>query len=121
MLPVEVARILPREIVNFLERLGFRFISHPARDVALWLACIPFILPAPVIAGFIALSKRIKGDRDPRWSLILTLSVINFILSAAVLAWISMLLGGWMADRLNDLLGPLFLWPSNPSPDSIPV
>lgn len=121
MPPVEMARILPREIVNLLERLGSRFAGRPARDMALWLACIPFVLPAPVIAGIIALSKRTKGDRDPRWRLVLTLSSANFLLSAAALAWIAALLGGWMAGHLDDFFGPLFFWPSDPGSHSIPV
>lgn len=119
--PVDMTRVLPREIVLVLQRVGGRLASHPARDVALWLACVPLILPAPVIAGSIALSSRIKGNRDPRWRLVIAISIVNFLLSAVAVAWISTILGGWVADRLHDLLGPLFLWPSDPRPTPIPV
>ena len=117
----EMARVLPLDIANVLQRLSGRFARRPARDVALWLACIPLVLPAPVIAGGIAFSERIKGDRDARWWLVIALSVVNFVLSAVAITWIFTLFGGWMVDQLNGLFGPFFLWPADPSPRPIPV
>lgn len=116
-----MARILPIDIAHVLQRLGGRFFRRPTRNVALWLACIPLVLPAPVIAGVIAFSELMKGDRDARWVLVLAISTANFLLSAVAIALISNLFGDWMVDRLDDLFGPFFLWPNDPGPTPIPV
>jgi hypothetical protein len=120
-LTADVAPALPREIINLLKRVGDKLGRRPAKDVALSLACVPLVLPAPIIAGMIALSERVKGNRDPQWRLVLAISISNFVISVIALAGIAMLLGGWMAEQLNDFLGPLFLWPSSPDPESIAV
>ncbi len=121
MQSADLGRVLPPEIMNLLDRVFGRFADRSARDVTLWIACIPLVLPAPVIAGFIALSKRSGGDRDERWRLILMISAVNFALSAVVLAWLSTMLGGWMTDRLHELFGPLYLFSPKPGSISIPV
>lgn len=116
-----MAGALPREIQLILQRIHGRLVSRPARDVALWLACVPFVLPAPLIAGVIALSKRMKGERDPRWRIVLAISCANFVLSAVLLAVLYSILGDWIILRLNELLGPLFFWPYDPEPRAIQV
>lgn len=120
-LPHDMKSVLPREVLHVLHCVGGQFARRPAREVALWLACIPLVLPSPLVAGSIAVSARLKGDRDPRWWLIMALSMVNFFLSALALVWISTFFGNWMVDRLNDLLGPLFIWPADRGPISIPV
>lgn len=109
-----MARELPRDIQLLLQRIHGRLGGHPARDVALWLACIPFVLPAHLVAGAIAVSRRRKGDLDPRWRLVLLISFVNFLVSAIVLSLLYSIIGDWIIVRLEELLGPFFLWPSNP-------
>lgn len=117
----DLRRVLPPEIMNLLDRVFCRFAGRPARDVTLWLACIPLVLPAPIIATFIALAKKNGGDHDKRWRQILIISAVNFALSAIVLAWLSSILGGWMTERLHDLFGPLFLLSPKDAPAAISV
>lgn len=112
---------LPQEIVIILQKIGGRFFRRPARDVAFWLACVPLVIPAPLIAGVIALSRRKSGDADPQWRLILCISVVNFLLSILLLTWLYYLLGEWVLDRFHDLISPFFLWPSEPDALIIPV
>jgi hypothetical protein len=79
-------------------------------------------LPAPLIAGVLALSEKRKGTIDPRWNAILAISSVNLLLSAALMIWLSTIAGDWMLDRLDELLGPFFLWPEQPQqPRSIDV
>jgi len=117
----KMSGVVPREIINLLRRVGGRFSHRPARDVALWLSLVPLLLPGHVIAGTIAVAKRNHGDTDPRWSLVLSISAANFILSFIALIWLYYLLGEWVLDRLNDLLGPFFLWPSDSGSSAVPV
>lgn len=117
----DMTRVLPREVLLVLQRAGGQFARRPAREVALWLACVPLILPSPVVAGALAISARLKGDTDARWWLIMALSAVNFALSSVAIVWISTFFGNWMVDRLNDLLGPFFIWPTDRSLISIPV
>ncbi|MFT6091854.1 MAG: hypothetical protein ACJAWM_001668 [Sulfitobacter sp.] len=121
MRPVDVGRIFPAEIMNLLDRVFGRFAGRPARDVTLWLACIPLVLPAPVIAAIIAISKLNAGSHDERWRQILMISALNFVLSTIVLAWGSTILGGWMTERLHDLFGPLFLFSPKADATSVSV
>lgn len=116
-----MTRVLRGEVFYFLQRVGGRFARRPARDVALWLACIPLVLPSPVVAASIAISARLKGDTDPRWWLILALSAGNFLLSVVAIVWISTFFGNWMIDRMHDFLGPFFFWPAGPSTRSFDV
>lgn len=117
----EMTISMSREIVYFVQRLLGRYARMPAKDIALWLSCVPLVLPAPLVAGTLALSERIKGDSDPRWNLVMVLSVLNFLLSAVAIVWISTLFGDWLVDKLHELLGPLFFWPSTSGPPVINV
>jgi hypothetical protein len=121
MRPVDVGRVFPAEIMNLLDRVFGRLSGRPARDVTLWLACIPLVLPAPVIAAVIAISKLNAGSHDERWHQILLISALNFILSAILLAWGSTILGGWVAERLQDLFGPLFLFSPKANATSVSI
>lgn len=112
---------MSREIVYFVQRLLGRYARMPAKDIALWLSCVPLVLPAPLVAGTLALSERIKGDSDPRWNIVMVLSVLNFLLSAVAIVWISTLFGDWLVDKMHELLGPLFFWPSRSGPPVINV
>jgi len=50
--------------MNSLDRVFGRFADRSAREVTPWIACITLVLPAPVIAGFIAFSKRNGGTQS---------------------------------------------------------
>jgi len=108
--------MLRHEIAVLFGNIRAKFFQRPARDVALWLAAIPLLLPAHLIAAIIALSRRNDGDLDPRWNLVLAISIANFLLSIALLIWGYYLFSEWLFGHLHKLLGPLFPWPSNEGP-----
>lgn len=100
------------EVSQVLHRAFGRHARRPAKEIALWLACIPLVLPAPLIAGIMAVSAKWQGNIDPRWTLVLAVSVANFVLSAVAIAWLSTIFGGWLVERLRELFGPFILWPA---------
>lgn len=107
---------MAHEVSQVLHRTLGRHARRPAREIALWLACIPLVLPAPLIAGIMAVSAKWRGNSDPRWALVMAISAANFVLSAMAIAWLSALFGGWLIERLNELFDPFILWPAGPSP-----
>lgn len=120
-LPAKMSKALSSEVSTFLHRIGGRFVRRPAHEVAFWLACIPLIIPAPLLASAIALSKLHKEDNKTGWVLILVASTINLLISAFLLTWLYFTLGDWILDRLRELLGPFLIWPTAPEVKSIPV
>lgn len=116
-----MARLVPRDILLLLQRIGGGLAHRPARDVALWLSVVPFVLPAPLVAGMIALSRRKSGDTDPRWGKVLALSSANVLLSLTLLIYGYHLLGELVLDRVNDLFDPFPLWQSGQGDTSVRV
>lgn len=116
-----MSQFTQHEASRLLQRVLGKFARRPAVDVALWLACIPLILPAPVIAGVIAGSARAKGDKDASWNAVILLSILNFLISSMILAWIASVFGEWILERLRDFLGPFFLWPEPSTPETMQV
>lgn len=80
----------------------------PARNAALWLACIPLLLPAPVISLAIIFSGFTKGSRDPKLPIVMALATANIIISTVVLVKVNKFIGAWMVDRINEFI-ELFL------------
>lgn len=117
----DMVQNMSADITQILTRVGERLGAHPARDVAFWLACIPFVLPAPLIAGIVAIRAFAKGAPDARWKLVISIAAINFILSAMAIAGALMLLGDWMIARLDELPWIFLFWLSGPQAREVPV
>jgi polyferredoxin len=107
---------MTHEVTQVLQRAFGRHARRPATKIALWLAFIPLMLPAPLIAGIMAVSARWRGNSDPTWTLIMAISAANFMLSAVAIAWLSTLFGGWLVERLREFFDLFILWPITPSP-----